>query len=114
MQCREAIRREGRRGRRIGLQPFAQTIDVAERRGLEDIEVRVRGQQRVADRPIEPVAGEHQCGHALGVASAGQGRVLGNQDGHAVGVARVDRLEQLGDGRHVGPPVRNNVVQGRI
>ena len=59
----------------ILLQALAQPIDVAERRGLEDVEVGVGGQQRVGRGAIEPVARQHQRRDAVSSSGARERRV---------------------------------------
>ena len=50
MERREPVGREGRRTRRILVEPLAQPVDVAERRRLEDVELRIDREQRVRRR----------------------------------------------------------------
>ena len=57
-------------------------VDVAERRRLEDVEVRVGRQEGVRRAAIEPVAGQHDHRHAVAIARGREGRILGHELRH--------------------------------
>ena len=73
MERREAIRGVRGRGRRIVVEPSAQAIEIAERRRLEDVELGIRGHQRIGHGPIRPIARQHQGRHAVRVAGRSPG-----------------------------------------
>jgi hypothetical protein len=69
--------------------------------GIEHVHIRIRGQERVHDRPLEAVSGAEQGRDPILAARAGQIRFAVEQLGDATGVAGVDGRKELrttGDG----------------
>ena len=91
---------EGPRRLRVLVKTRVQPVDIAERRGLEHVQVGVRLQKRVGHGAIEPVPREHQRRHAVEVARPGQLRLGGDQLGDPGGVAKLDRGDQVRICRH--------------
>ena len=100
MECREPVGGAGRGGRRILVESRAQPVDIAERRRLEDVQLRVGLQQCVGHRPVEAVAGEHERRDAMEVARGRQLGLRGDQLGDPGRVASVDRGDQVRFRRH--------------
>ena len=89
----------------ILVEPLAQPVDVAERRCLEDVELRIGGQQRVGRPSIEAVARQHQRRNTASVARRGQRSVRGDELGDASGIVRIDGVDEvlLGHGCDIVP-----------
>ncbi len=72
-----------------------QPVQIAERGGLEDVEVGTGLEQGLRGAAVGPVARAHQRRHALGVPGAGERRVGGHQSPDPIHVTRLDRGEHL-------------------
>jgi NAD(P)-dependent dehydrogenase (short-subunit alcohol dehydrogenase family) len=95
VQCREAIRGVGHRGIGHRGEAILEAIEPAERRRLEEIELRIGGEQHVQRRSVESVASEQNGRHAILAPRRGQRWILGEESSDRVSISARDGSHQL-------------------
>ena len=99
MERREPVRGERRGRRRVLVDDVAEPIEPTQRRGIERVEVRVDGQQRIHDLAREPIARMQDRRDTVAIPRHRQRGVRRQQCGHArdvVGVYGGEEVCRLG------------------